>query len=206
MSGETNKMTNENGNIYRKVFGDKLALLRMKNHLKQQDIADKLGIPVSTYRNYEIGLREAPYSIIVKLADILGVSLDYLFGRSSKGNVLDDAVMNHPLLSDEEKAMICAYVDLPPHSRLALMSLASEAISKYESNLSYIRERSEKRPQHEVTQKVGETKILVPTDSSLNERSRKNLLIYQKSKEGRSRRYSVEFLSDNKEADKNEDA
>lgn len=205
MSGETNKMTNENGNIYRKVFGDKLALLRMKNHLKQQDIADKLGIPVSTYRNYEIGLREAPYSIIVKLADILGVSLDYLFGRSSKGNVLEDAVMNHPLLSDEEKAMICAYVDLPPHSRLALMSLASEAVPKYESNLSYIRERSEKESVKDVVKKVVEAEIRIPTGSSLNERSRKNLLTYRKSRENK-RFERIEHLSSQKEADKNEDA
>ena len=204
MSGETNKMTNENGNIYRKVFGDKLALLRMKNHLKQQDIADKLGIPVSTYRNYEIGLREAPYSIIVKLADILGVSLDYLFGRSTESNTLEKAVTAEPYLSDEEKAVICSFLDLPAHTRLALLSLVQEVSEAYTANLNRIKRRSQKE---ESTRPY-----IKDLDVPMDEASRKRLREYIKSKEGKEQlRRMLSTLSevpgiDAEEADKNEDA
>ena len=197
-------MTNENGNIYRKVFGDKLALLRMKNHLKQQDIADKLGIPVSTYRNYEIGLREAPYSIIVKLADILGVSLDYLFGRSTESNTLEKAVTAEPYLSDEEKAVICSFLDLPAHTRLALLSLVQEVSEAYTANLNRIKRRSQKE---ESTRPY-----IKDLDVPMDEASRKRLREYIKSKEGKEQlRRMLSTLSevpgiDAEEADKNEDA
>jgi transcriptional regulator with XRE-family HTH domain len=64
------------------VYIKRLSELRIKNNLKQDDIAKVLGVGRTTYSNYEQGLREMDYTLLVKLADYYKVSLDYLFGRS----------------------------------------------------------------------------------------------------------------------------
>jgi transcriptional regulator with XRE-family HTH domain len=50
--------------------------------LKQDDIANILGVVRSTYGNYEQGSREMDLSSIIKLADFYQVSLDYMLGRT----------------------------------------------------------------------------------------------------------------------------
>lgn len=54
----------------------------MKNNLRQEDIAEFLGVARSTYAMYEQGNREMDYAMLIKLADFYKVSLDYLFGRT----------------------------------------------------------------------------------------------------------------------------
>lgn len=47
-------------------------------------MADELGIPERAYRNYEslaTNHREPPLEILVKLSDILGVTVGYLLGK-----------------------------------------------------------------------------------------------------------------------------
>lgn len=54
--------------------------LREDNDLTQQQIADKLGLWLNTYRNYETGKREPPFDIMIAIAKEYKVSLDYLAG------------------------------------------------------------------------------------------------------------------------------
>ena len=49
-------------------------------------IAKKLGLPKSTYANYEYGTREPPLDIIAKLADLYYVSTDYLLKGAEADN------------------------------------------------------------------------------------------------------------------------
>ena len=55
--------------------------LREDNDLKQKEIAAILGIDQRVYSNYEIGKREIPVHLLIKLADYYKVSTDYLLGR-----------------------------------------------------------------------------------------------------------------------------
>jgi transcriptional regulator with XRE-family HTH domain len=64
------------------IISKRLYELRKKNHLKQDDVANILGVVRSTYGNYEHGTREIDMSGIIKLADFYKVSLDYLLGRT----------------------------------------------------------------------------------------------------------------------------
>lgn len=59
-------------------FPTKLKKLREEKKLKQQDVADKLGIARTTYASYEQGKREPDHATLVKIADFFGVSLDFL--------------------------------------------------------------------------------------------------------------------------------
>lgn len=52
--------------------------------MKQQDIANKLGVSRSTYANYESGRRAPDIDTLIHLADIYGISLDELIGHHVK--------------------------------------------------------------------------------------------------------------------------
>lgn len=58
--------------------------LREDHDLKQQDIADLLGIQQTVYSRYERGYQNIPLEHLVKLADFYRVSLDYIFERNEK--------------------------------------------------------------------------------------------------------------------------
>lgn len=63
---------------------NRIADLRIKRDLTQQQIADVLHCQREVYRRYEKGIRELPLSYAIILADYYRVSLDYLVGRSQQ--------------------------------------------------------------------------------------------------------------------------
>lgn len=60
---------------------ENLKAARKKSGKTQKEVADSLGVGQSTYKNYECGLREPNGDTIVALANLFGVSTDYLLGR-----------------------------------------------------------------------------------------------------------------------------
>ena len=63
------------------TFSENLLYLRKAKGLKQQEVADALEISLRAYRYYESGEREPQVSLLVRMADFFGVSLDELVGR-----------------------------------------------------------------------------------------------------------------------------
>ena len=58
--------------------------LREDKDLTQIQISEKLNISQRAYSHFETGTRGIPTEILIKLADIFEVSLDYLVGRTDK--------------------------------------------------------------------------------------------------------------------------
>lgn len=56
--------------------------LREDKDLFQKDIADYLQCSQSCYSHYEIGDRDLPTEVLIKLADFHNTSIDYLLGRT----------------------------------------------------------------------------------------------------------------------------
>ena len=54
--------------------------------LKQKEIAAILGIDQRVYSNYEIGKREIPTHLLIKLADYYNTTTDYILGRTNNYN------------------------------------------------------------------------------------------------------------------------
>lgn len=54
--------------------------LREDHDLSQQKVAEQLNMYRSVYRRYEVGERETPAWVVVKLAEFYKVSADYLLG------------------------------------------------------------------------------------------------------------------------------
>ncbi|HGI3718502.1 TPA: helix-turn-helix domain-containing protein [Streptococcus agalactiae] len=63
-------------------FPQKLKELRKEKKLTQTELASKLNIIQKSYSNWESGKAEPTLDNIIKLANILDVTVDYLLGRS----------------------------------------------------------------------------------------------------------------------------
>ncbi|MDE7463873.1 MAG: helix-turn-helix domain-containing protein [Clostridiales bacterium] len=65
------------------VFQQRLHEQRKLNKLTQAAVAEYLQISQPSYVRYENGSAEPSYANLVKLADLFGVSTDYLLGRTA---------------------------------------------------------------------------------------------------------------------------
>lgn len=67
---------------------ERLRNIREDLDMTQAEIGQKLCISQRTYAHYEAGTRDIPVEILIKLADIYDVNLDYLVGRTNIKNRL----------------------------------------------------------------------------------------------------------------------
>lgn len=91
-------------------FSERLKKLRKDTGLTQVDVASKLGISQQAYASWERGAKKPTQDNLVKIAQILNVSVDYLVGNSEeKSDDLDNIEllfrMNSKGLTDEEKTV-----------------------------------------------------------------------------------------------------
>ena len=57
--------------------------LREDHDLKQRQLADILNCSQQVYSNYELGQRDIPTDILIRLSNFYGVSIDYLLGQTN---------------------------------------------------------------------------------------------------------------------------
>ncbi len=63
------------------MFGQRLNIARKENGFTAQQMADFVGIALRTYRNYESEKSYPDFEKLVKIADKLDISIDYLLCR-----------------------------------------------------------------------------------------------------------------------------
>ncbi|MDO4271943.1 MAG: XRE family transcriptional regulator [Candidatus Saccharibacteria bacterium] len=61
-------------------FGENLTALRKSRGISRKDLAEMLGIPYTTLRNYETGQREPGHNLLIQIAKKFSVSIDSLIG------------------------------------------------------------------------------------------------------------------------------
>ena len=54
--------------------------LREDNDLTQKQVAKELNCSQQVYSNYELGQRDIPTDILIRLSKFYGVSIDYILG------------------------------------------------------------------------------------------------------------------------------
>lgn len=91
-------------------FSERLKDLRKQAGLTQVDVAERLGISQPAYASWERGVKKPTQENLVKIAQILNVSVDYLVGNSEEiTDELDNIEllfrMNSKGLTSEEKAV-----------------------------------------------------------------------------------------------------
>lgn len=99
---------------------EQLRSLRKEHSWKQKDVADMLGIHVTTYTKYETGGSEPNHEMLLKLADIFSVSIDYLLGRTDQREKLP---AENEELSSAEVELVNAYRDAPANVQAAIRTL-----------------------------------------------------------------------------------
>jgi transcriptional regulator with XRE-family HTH domain len=57
--------------------------LREDHDLKQREVADILNCSQRVYSNYELGQRDIPTEILIRLSQFYNVSVDYILGLTS---------------------------------------------------------------------------------------------------------------------------
>lgn len=68
----------------RKILAERLRKCRKEKKYTQGQVAIYCDITEKAYQNYELMTREPKLEILVKIADLYGVSLDYLVGRTDE--------------------------------------------------------------------------------------------------------------------------
>jgi len=79
-----------------KDFGKRLAKVRKERGYTQEKLAEALGVHWNTIAKIESGMRKPSIELLVKIAELLNISIDYLFGNekmdittNEKINVID---------------------------------------------------------------------------------------------------------------------
>lgn len=85
-------------------LGDRLKKLRMENHLRQDQVAHLVGVERSSVSLWESNLRQPSYTTLVRLANLYGVTTDFLLGREN------DRLLDLSGLTNAEAAIISQLV------------------------------------------------------------------------------------------------
>lgn len=59
-------------------FNERLKIQRKCHKFTQQHVADEIGVSLRAYQHYEQGLYEPGIEKLIKLADLFGVTIDFL--------------------------------------------------------------------------------------------------------------------------------
>lgn len=76
------------------MFGERLNQVRKSRGITAQQMADQLFVTLRSYRAYESSTRCPHIKMLVRIADILDVSIDYLLCR-------DEFLASHGISFDE---------------------------------------------------------------------------------------------------------
>ena len=124
-------------------MNNKLKALRKNSALTQKQIADVIGIDRSTYSYYENGKASPSLEVLVKIAKVFNVTLDYIiYGEESKTvqpvSVLTDNYTSYSKvdsfvnLSLEEKNLLMYSRLLDSDSLKKLVDFADELVKSNE--------------------------------------------------------------------------
>ncbi len=76
------------------IFAKNLREARERKQITRRDFAQQLHITAQTYGAYELGQREPRFDILLKISELLGVSLDWLLkGDNAKAKTAYDAAI-----------------------------------------------------------------------------------------------------------------
>ncbi|MBQ6925522.1 MAG: helix-turn-helix transcriptional regulator [Kiritimatiellae bacterium] len=67
-------------------FSSRLRALRLKSGRSQADICKALDVKQGTYSTWELGKYEPPLRLVVQIAQLFGVTTDYLLGANEESD------------------------------------------------------------------------------------------------------------------------
>lgn len=109
------------------TIGEHIMLLRKQKGLSQADLGKKIGTSGDIIGRYERNIMTPSIEVIIKIADILEVSIDYLVGKTNLE--LDSSTLKRlediSTLSDENKSFLFKMIDMALRDLKARQAYAS---------------------------------------------------------------------------------
>jgi len=102
------------------MFHQNLKFLRQKRQLSQQLLAEELGIPRTTYSEYEKGNTEPNLRLLKRMAQLFTISLDQLLTS-------DVSLENLEVFRNKELRILAMTMDHTGHNNIELVSTKAEA-------------------------------------------------------------------------------
>lgn len=98
------------------ILAMRLRELRIQSKFTQAYVAEKLSISREAYSFYENGRRQPSVEILIMLADLYAVSLDYILGRTSNSAPFFD-------IPSDFNQLILMYSSLSPSAQKLIMRI-----------------------------------------------------------------------------------
>lgn len=76
------------------MFGERIKKLRYSKNMNQTELAKHLNVASSTVSMWELEYNEPDIKTLIQLADLFGVTVDYLLGRESYNTTEQQAIQN----------------------------------------------------------------------------------------------------------------
>lgn len=95
------------------IIGNNLKVFREANGFTQERVASFLGIERGTLSNYELGTRDTPVNVIMKLSDLYGVEMADFF-EEDEVKIKDALVCSFRMetLSDKDMAVVSNFKEV----------------------------------------------------------------------------------------------
>lgn len=94
-----------------RMMKNRIKELRLEKGLRQKDVADMLGVSPQSLCNYENWVNKPEPEMLMRLADIFEVSIDYLLCRSDEYGVITPMCAER--FTQDEQALIERYRAFP---------------------------------------------------------------------------------------------
>lgn len=120
------------------MFSNRLYELRTTCRLSQKDLSKELNISQQSIIQYEQGIIEPDLSILLKLATLFDVSIDYLLGRTDY--YLVQLIREPASLPEDEQELLDLYRSCSPELKKYILYkigvIKYEGLPKYEEDTS----------------------------------------------------------------------
>lgn len=95
------------------LFGERLALVRKKKKVSQDELAKAIGVHAPVIGRYERNEVKPSVDVATKMAEALTVSLDYLVGlvEDELDNSITKKILSIQSLNEEDKKMMFNTID-----------------------------------------------------------------------------------------------
>ena len=105
------------------TFGERLRHLRTERNVHQRELGELLELSPSAIGSYERNLREPSYMHLVRIADLFGVSIDFLLCRTDErltvaSYITQDSIPLDKLLTEHTVTMDGVTLDSVDKSRI----------------------------------------------------------------------------------------
>lgn len=118
------------------ILSRRLKNLREEKGYLQRYVADKIGVRSNTLSGYENGTRSPDPDMLVSLADLYGVTTDYLLGKADQPYIIED---------DEKTALIEEMARKYPDAEIMFDNLAGMTVEQLREVDDFIRFKLQKK-------------------------------------------------------------